>query len=234
MENSEPFLLTGLAAFCVPLGAYFFWRYLWFFRNPDRRIPDGDNIISPADGTVVYVEKVAPREPVISVKKKRKISVCDIVREDLEKTRILIGIFMSPFDVHYNRAPIAGEVAFIRHHSARRKNLHMGSMHWRSLFKYLPIYGNSPHIFENERTVTKINGPFRGELIPCYVVQIAGGSVSRIESSVCEGSRLEKGDIFGMIRMGSQVDVVVPYKTDMRINVAPGDKVRAGTSILIM
>ncbi|MBN1106167.1 MAG: phosphatidylserine decarboxylase [Deltaproteobacteria bacterium] len=226
-------MIIGLSLSLALASAYAFWRWVWFFRNPERRIPEGENILSPADGTVVYVERKGPWEPVISIKKNRKVSISDIVLEDLQEEKLLIGIFMSPFDVHYNRFPLGGRVESIRHHPAKRKNLHMTSMHWRALTKRLPIYEKSLHVVENERTVTKIRGEFKAEPISCYVVQIAGGSVQGIDSSVAPGEFLGKGKIFGMIRIGSQVDLVVPWRESMNVRVRPGQKVRAGETILV-
>jgi phosphatidylserine decarboxylase len=213
--------------------SYFFWRYVWFFRNPPRRVPPGEHIVSPADGTVVYVERVPANAPVISIKNNRALSVADIVKEDLSEMKALIGVFMSPFDVHYNRAPLSGQVEFIHHHPAVLKNHHMGSMHWRSILRRHPIYEHSSHLIHNERTVTQISGLFKGHPLSCYVVQIAGGSVRGIESWVETGHRVEQGQVFGMIRVGSQVDVVVTWKDSMSVKVKPGDRVVAGESILI-
>jgi phosphatidylserine decarboxylase len=213
--------------------SYFFWRYVWFFRNPSREVPPGEHIVSPADGTVVYVEHVPADVPVISIKNKRTLSVADIAKEDLNGLRVLVGIFMSPFDVHYNRSPISGQVEFIRNHPAVLKNDHMGSMHWRSILRRHPIYEHSSHLIRNERTVTQISGTFKGEPLSCYVVQIAGGSVRGIESYVQPGHRVDQGQVFGMIRVGSQVDLVVPWKESMSVKVKPGDRVYAGESILI-
>jgi len=226
-------VIAAASSFFLPLFAYFFWRYVWFFRNPDRQPPKGEQIISPADGTVVYVKHVSPMEPVISIKKKNRICVSDIVRKDLKGMKLLVGIFMSPFDVHYNRAPISGRIESIRHHPAKLKNHHMGSMHWRSVLRLFPIYQNSLHIVDNERTVTKIKGTFEGETISCYVVQIAGGSVRGIESYVSEGEMVERGGVFGMIRIGSQVDLIVSFAESMHVKVKPGDKTRAGETVLI-
>ena len=172
----------------------------------------GPRISSPADGTVVYAKVVEPGEEVVTIKQGAGASVNDIVREHLTLRKVLIGIFMSPFDVHFNRAPLSGQIRFIRHYPAVRKNLHMGSMHLRSLLQLAPLYRNSLHIVQNERTVTKIDGEFRGETLSCYVIQIAGGSVRGIDSFFREGERMERGEIFGMIRIGSQVDLVVPSK----------------------
>ena len=102
-------MILGLITTAVLiLGAYLFWRYVWFFRNPDRVAPAGENIVSPADGTVVYVKGVAPEQDVITIKQGVQARVADIVREDLALPKILVGIFMSPFSVHYNRVPLAG------------------------------------------------------------------------------------------------------------------------------
>ena len=215
------------------LGGYLYWRYVWFFRNPERVPPPGESIVSPADGTVVYVSKVEPRQEVIMIKQGLAATLTDIVREDLTAPKILIGIFMSPFSVHYNRAPLPGWIKFIRHHPARLKNYCMASMHWRTLLKRAPFYENSRHIVANERTVTNVAGQFKGETISYYVVQIAGKSVRGIDSYFKPGEQVSKGEVFGMIRIGSQVDLVVPLRPEMSIMVQPGDKVRAGETVLI-
>jgi len=217
----------------VVIAAYLSWRYVWFFRNPDRTIPGGDNIVSPADGTVVYVKSVDPGEGVISIKQGIKARIQDILREDVDAPKHLIGIFMSPFNVHYNRAPLGGTVESIRHHPANGQNLHMGPMHLRTMFKKEPYYENSLHIIQNERTVTRIRGPFQGKELCTYIVQIGGMSVHGIDSYYREGETVDKGQIFGMIRIGSQVDLVVPQCEGMRIRVRPGDSVRAGETILV-
>ncbi len=62
-------ILVGLALL-LSFGAFLFWRYIWFFRNPSRSIPPGQNIVSPADGTVVYVKQVQPQEKVICHQKR--------------------------------------------------------------------------------------------------------------------------------------------------------------------
>jgi phosphatidylserine decarboxylase len=225
----------------VPAGAaalgFLYWRYVWFFRNPPRTPPKGDGILSPADGTVVYVKEVEPHEDVITIKRGVKAALKDIVREDIASPKLLIGIFMSPFNVHYNRAPLSGEIELIRHYPAEKRNLHMGSMHLRTLLKRAPYYRNSLHIVQNERKVTRFNGHIGGACLSCYVVQIAAKSVSGIDSYVKEGEKVRRGEIFGMIRIGSQVDIVVPWEPaiygGMRVLAKPGDKVRAGETVLI-
>lgn len=231
--SSGKLVIFFIITFSSLIFGYLYWRYFWFFRNPLRNIPKGENIVSPADGTVVYAERVPPDKPIISVKARKPIHVSDIFRKDLHEKKIVIGIFMSPFDVHYNRAPVSGQVAFVRHYPARLKNHHMTSMHWRSLTKHFPIYKNSLHIVDNERTITRISGHFKTEPIACYVVQIAGGSVSGIDSYIHENDPVEKGKIFGMIRIGSQVDVIITCSNRMNVTVRPGERVRAGETIIV-
>ena len=223
-----------IVVFCtVIIGTGLFWRYVWFFRNPPRNVPPGECIVSPADGTVVYVKIVQPGEKVIAIKEGVEARIEDIVKEDICCRKLLIGIFMSPFDVHYNRAPIAGKVESIRHYPAGTKNIHMTSMHYRTLFGIPPFYKNSLHIIENERSVTRIGARFKGEDVRFYVVQIGGGSVNGIDSYVSDGEELTKGQIFGMIRIGSQVDLVTTFNESMKIRVRAGDKVFAGESIIV-
>jgi phosphatidylserine decarboxylase len=212
---------------------FLYWRYVWFFRNPPRIAPPGANIVSPADGAVVYVKTVDPKENVIVIKQGIAARIEDIVRQDVDSPKILIGVFMSPFNVHYNRAPITGTVEQIKHYPPKTANLHMGPMHFRILFNQMPFYRNSLHIVENERTVTQIKGKFKEDEMSCYVVQIAGKSVNGIDSYIPEGGSVGKGEIFGMIRIGSQVDLIVPALSQMRAKVKPGDKVKAGETILI-
>jgi phosphatidylserine decarboxylase len=222
------------AALALAAGtAYLFWRHVWFWRNPVRVTPDTPGLVSAADGTVVYVKKVASADDVIHVKQGLAARLTDIVREDLPLPKLLIGVFMSPFDVHYNRAPLDGTVEFIRHHPGRGANVHMGPMHWRILARRPPYFTDSTHIVCNERMVTKINGHLRGRPLSCYVVQIAAKTVAGIDSYVPPGGEVTRGAIFGMIRIGSQVDIVVPWDEDMEVLVRPGDRVRAGETLLL-
>lgn len=225
--------LAIVAALAILAAAWVFWRYVWFWRNPDRTPPDAAGLVSAADGTVVYVRRLASAEDVIHVKQGLSARLTDIVREDLPLPKLLIGVFMSPFDVHYNRAPLSGVVDFVRHHPGRGANVHMGPMHWRILTGRKPYHQNSTHIVCNERTVTRIDGDWHGERLPCYVVQIAAKTVAGIDSYVPLGGSVARGTIFGMIRIGSQVDIVVPWREGMEVLVREGQRVRAGETLLV-
>jgi phosphatidylserine decarboxylase len=214
------------------IAAYLYWRYIWFFRNP-RRTPLGPGIVSPADGRIVYVHDVPPGEKIIAIKKGTAASVNDICREDLSAPKLHIGIFMSPFNVHYNRAPISGEIKFIRRYPPDPHNVQMLPMHWRSLFRRTDYTRNSLHLLQNERTVTCIEGSYRDKPLSCYIVQIAGKRVRGIESYFQPGQQVSRGEIFGMIRIGSQVDIIVPHHENLATVIRPGDRVQAGETLLM-
>ena len=225
-------LAIGIATVVVA-GGFVFWRYYWFFRNPPRTPPVETGLVSPADGTVVYVRKVGPGEEVVSIKQGVRATIRDLVREDIDGTKLVIGIFMSPFDVHYNRAPLTGTVDFIRRHPALGENLHMGAMHWRVLLNHAPHYEGSLHIVQNERTVTRFVADYRGTPLPYYVVQIGARTVNGIDSYFRPGEQVERGRTFGMIRVGSQVDLIVPWRADFETLVRPGATVRAGETLVV-
>jgi len=214
-------------------GVFWFWRFVWFFRNPPRTPADDEGFLSPADGTVVYARTVEPGEKAFAVKRGIPIGLEELGREAVASVQVLIGVFMSPLDVHYNRAPFAGVVESIRHHTPRPTNAHMGPMHLRTLLRRAPLYRNSLHILQNERTTTRVAGSYRGEPLAFTIIQIAGRRINRIESYVSEGTGVERGEIFGMIRFGSQVDLLVPWRTGMEICVRPGDRVRAGETVVL-
>jgi phosphatidylserine decarboxylase len=209
------------------------WRYGWFFRDPLRTPPTEPGFLSPADGTVVYVRTVAPQEEVFVIKRGLAAKIADIAGEDMDAPKILIGIFMSPFDVHYNRAPLDATVENIRRHPGRGPNAHMGPMHWRTLLGRPPYYRDSTHIVQNERTVTRFSAAYRGETLAFYVVQIGAKTVNGIDSYFHPGQRVCRGEKFGMIRVGSQVDLILPHRAEFVVQAKPGDRVRAGETVLV-
>ena len=164
---------------------------IYFFRNPKRTIPADENlIVSPADGTVQDVVEVDDD---------------DFVRVPCRK----VIIFLSVFDVHVNRSPIAGEIKVQKYVCGR----------------FRPAYKDSVG-FENERHLIGIEN----EKIRVTVTQIAGILARRIVSWVTLDDKLEKGELYGLIRFGSCTEIVVP--DNVEILVKKGDKVRGGESII--
>ena len=226
-------VIAVAAAFAAVLVAFLFWRYFWFFRDPPRAPPSAPGLLSPADGTVVYVKQVEPGAEVVVVKEGLSATVKDLTGEDASQRKLVVGIFMSPFDVHYNRAPLAATIGFVRRHPARGENAHMGAMHWRSLLGLEPRYAGSVHIVQNERAVTRFVSEYGGAPLSFYVVQIGAKTVNGIDSYFAPGERVERGATFGMIRIGSQVDLVVPWRDGFEVRVRPGDRVIAGETIVV-
>jgi phosphatidylserine decarboxylase len=160
-----------------------------FFRDPDRRVPDvAGAVLAPADGRVVRIDRVA--DPFVG----------DAVR---------LSIFLSPFDVHVNRAPIAGLVVAKEHVRGR----------------YLAAFRPEASRL-NERCVLQL----AGEGARATVTQIAGVLARRIVCRVAPGDRLAAGQRFGLIRFGSRTDVAVPSTVEVRV--LEGDRVRGGETVL--
>ncbi|HLX23566.1 MAG TPA: phosphatidylserine decarboxylase [Usitatibacter sp.] len=228
-------IFATIAVALLAVAAYLLWRRFWFFRDPQRSPPAAAGVLSAADGTVVYVKKVAPGDDVVVIKLGVSAKVTDLMREDFDQPKLVIGVFMSPFDVHYNRAPIEGEIGFVRRYPALNGggNLNMGVMHLRTLLGLEPRYEGSMHIVQNERAVTQIRGEYGGSALQCYVVQIGALTVNGIDSYFAPGARVARGATFGMIRIGSQVDLIVPWRESFDVQVKPGDRVTAGETILV-
>lgn len=186
------------------------WR---FYRDPERIPPEDDDVIlSPADGKIIYVKEINGGEIPFSEKGGRRFSLHDFVESDfLSDGGYLIGIAMNFLDVHVNRAPIGGKSRLIKHIKGNFLSLKLKEA-----------------VIENERLLTVIdNGDFR-----VGVVLIASRLVRKIVSYIQEGQEIKKGQRIGIIRFGSQVDLVLPDLAPLRVKATPGTKVKAGLSVL--
>jgi phosphatidylserine decarboxylase len=171
----------------LPLGLAGFMGY--FFRDPERHPPAVPGaVLSPADGTVTE----AGRE----------------VADPFVGPARQVSIFLSPLDVHVNRAAVAGRVVDVQYRPGA----------------FRPAY--RPEAEDNERVSIAIEGD-RGRVV---MRQVAGVLARRIVCRLGPGDRVEAGQRFGMIKFGSRMDVVMPART--RVQVAVGDRVRAGETVL--
>jgi phosphatidylserine decarboxylase len=155
---------------------------LWFFRDPEREITEG-RVISPADGVV---QSIMP----------------------WRDGRTRVAIFMSPLNVHVNRAPLAGTVTSVEHIPGG----------------YVPAFNKESE--HNERVIWH----FDTELGDIEVVQIAGAVARRIVPYVPRGCKVEQGDRIGLIRFGSRVDVYLPEGIESAVEV--GQTTTAGVTRL--
>jgi len=191
---------TGFAARIAWLAVTAFFvigvLIVWFFRNPNRKIPEEEGyVVSPADGKVVAIEELEHDDFVGG-------------------PAVEIGIFLSIFNVHINRSPIAGRVIGLKYKEG----------------KYLNAL-RPESAKENEQLAVKIEGteaPHR----KMVVRQITGAIARRIVCWLKPGDELKKGDQFGMIKLGSRTELVLPKEEGLKIVTKLGDSVQAGSSIL--
>lgn len=165
---------------------------LQFFRNPTVITTQNEShVISPADGKVVVIEEVEEIE-------------------FFKDKRIQVSVFMSPFNVHVNRNPIAGIVKFFKYHPG----------------KYLVAW-HPKSSTENERTtivIEKSNG------IQVLFRQIAGAMARRIVWYVKEGQSVKQGGEMGFIKFGSRVDIFLPLNTKIKVEL--NQVVKGGKTVI--
>lgn len=214
----------------VILVIYILWR-MYFLRDPKRNIPEGPVVVSPADGFVVYIKRVTAGEIPYAIKKKRKIVLSEVSGVDELKhcSGTLIGIFMTPKSVHRNRVPISGKVLFQKHHK-NEMNLSMVRK-FVETFMHRQMEEDHPeneYLLINERTTTAI----QTEKGTYFVTQIADPWINRIISWVKKGDIVVKGEQYGMIRFGSQCDLLLPDSLGVTLTIKEGQYLYAGESIV--
>jgi len=157
---------------------------LYFFRDPERLIPAGPVAVSPADGKVVAVKQDGP-------------------------TVNRVSIFLNIFDVHVNRAPIAGTVCKVEYHKG----------------KFL-VASREECSTQNEQNVITLQGDGT-----CVIFkQIAGLIARRIVCNKKVGDRVAKGERVGLIKFGSRVDLLLGPEWEVVVH--PGMRVAAGSSVV--
>lgn len=165
---------------------------VYFFRDPEREIPAGDRLVlAPGDGHVVSVK---PFEE---------------WRGAFGEPLVRVSIFLSVFDVHINRAPIAGIVQEATHKPGR----------------FMAAWGEAASQ-ENEQTLIHFASP-DGDV---WVKLIAGLIARRIVCRVAPGQKVAAGDRIGLIRFGSRVDCILPATAELRVR--RGQAVKGGATVL--
>ena len=177
------------------LSAVLLYIILQFFRNPARKTPVNDrHIISPADGKVVVIEEV-------------------MEDEYFHDKRLQVSIFMSPFNVHVNRYPMSGKIAYYKYHPG----------------KYLVAW-HPKSSTENERTTIVLSSPEGSAGGSILFRQIAGALARRIVFYGKENESVKQGEQCGFIKFGSRVDIFFPLGT--KLNVKLNDVVTGGESVI--
>jgi phosphatidylserine decarboxylase len=170
--------------------ALFFFT-IAFFRDPNRPVPAGPNlIVAPADGRVRDIVELDETE-ILKTKTRR------------------VGIFLSIFDVHTNRAPIDGRIVYRQHHAG------------------LCLDARDPDCSEKNEAMT---WGFENPRGPIVVRQLTGAIARRIVAWANVGDELKKGERFGMIRFGSRTELYLPL--DAEVLVKTGDHVSGGSTVI--
>ena len=177
--------LLALALVLLLLAAFM----AYFFRDPQRAVPSESGlVVSPADGKVTRIEKLAG---------------------DSAESPTVVSIFLSPFDVHVNRAPIAGEVIDVTYTKGR----------------FIAATSDNASLLNEQNALT-----IRGEMMTVVCKQIAGVLARRIVCWKRPGDRLELGERFGLIKFGSRTDLVLPHGVEVLVKV--GERVSGGVTII--
>ena len=186
-------VITGVLAkiwiALIPLLLTIFMFY--FFRDPEREIPEGEGLfVSPADGKIILIKDVFEKEH---------------LKADVKE----ISIFMSPFNVHVNRAPCDGKIKNIQHNKG----------------KFMAAYKDQAS-FKNENIEMTLETKY-GDIL---VRQVAGYVARRAVCRANTGDSLKRGERYGIIKFSSRLDVYLPKETAIKVKL--GDRVKAGETII--
>ncbi len=205
------FKYLAITLFVLVVTFLIFYRF-WFLRCPDRKIEQSENtFVSPANGEIVSITKF--NQEWINVTKE-KFGVIHLWTKDVDTAGYIISIQMNPTHVHYQRMPVDGKIIAHKHTSGSFNNAVLMS-------NDLGIRFENEHneiLFENKS----------GEKFK--IVQIAGFVARRIVDFVKPDMEKNKGDLIGLIKLGSQVTVVLPY--GYIPNVEKGNTVTDGETVL--
>jgi phosphatidylserine decarboxylase len=206
-------IVLGLIGFVQSIIITVAVMLICFFRDPERIPPEKERaVISPADGEIVYVKKINKGEFPFSVKNKNYIPLKELTKEDfILSGGYQIGIGMNFLNVHVNRAPIGGQIVKLKRIPGRFYSLK-----------------NISSLLKNERVCTIING----DKIQIAIIQIASRLVRRIVPFIREGEAVKLGQRIGMIKFGSQVDILIPNGKEVKMLVKVNDEVKAGISVI--
>lgn len=177
-----------------------------FYRDPKRKIPKGANIVAPADGRIISILQVDKQKAGI---KKGIFGKIKTIIKDVAEQCYVISIFMSPFDVHINRAPIGGIVKSVKYTKGR-------------------FFG--AYSFENSLQNEKNEIIIKNKNMKVKVIQVAGFLARRIRCYAKANQKVNKGEKIGMISLGSQAVLILPKGVDLKVKV--NDKVKAGETII--
>jgi phosphatidylserine decarboxylase len=197
VRDGIPFVIVPVVLAIIPLALGYWWAAIpflllaafmaFFFRNPERSIPlEPGIVVAPADGRVTMVRLATPEAP-----------------------ESIVSIFLSPLDVHINRAPIEGEIVDVSYKKG----------------KFLMATSAEARLLNEQNTLI-----IKGDSFTVRCTQIAGVLARRIVCWKRRGERVKCGERFGMIKFGSRTDLLMP--ATIEVVVREGARVRAGETII--
>lgn len=178
-----------------------------FFRDPMRPLQYRPDVFyAPADGFLLYSRIVEPDERIVTVKG-RDLTTRELLRDaEFSVRALVVGIFLTFYDVHINRLPTDGYVHFQRPSTTGAES--MVAVEAGILHRQTVKHDDMEYVFTNERVVTRVYNPRLPHSY--YLVQTADREVDTISLLTEEGELLRQGERYGQIRFGSQVDLIVP------------------------
>lgn len=194
--------------FGTSLFLFIFWKVV-FLRNPKRTVPTGNVVVAPASGKIIEILEFHDNQVQLYKGNNRFLGLINTLTSDVAPSGTIVSIFMSPVDVHHNRAPIAGEIVSVVHSDGQ----------------FLAVNTLEAGLV-NEKSEILIKSPYGN----VKMIQIAGFLARRVVTHVKPGDKIQTGGPVGLINLGSQVTVILP--SNMSVVAKKGDKVISGESII--
>jgi phosphatidylserine decarboxylase len=206
-----------------------------FFRDPPRpTFSDTSCFFSPADGVLLYQKRVAPDECIVDIKGVA-YSLRDALRDDTyDKPSLVVGIFMTFYDVHINRIPFPGRLSYKQLDPIDTFNHPMLEVEKNILEDLRVDMEAANYLHRNQRMVNRVYAPLLQQYY--YILQIADYDVDCITPfELKQNWPCDQAHRFSQIRFGSQVDLIVPLSNryDFVFVQRPGVHVQAGVDRLI-
>lgn len=207
----------------------------YFFRDPVRpTVADSDYFFAPADGILLYQREVEPDTPIVEVKG-RNYTLRDALRmPSLTGRALVIGIFMTSYDVHVNRVPYSGFLSYRELPPIGSSNRPMLAVEEALLRGHATPCADADYLFRNQRMLNSIRIPRLG--LTCHVLQVADYDVETIlPYRLAQHQPVFQNQRFSQIRFGSQVDLIIPCRPDVELEplLADGLHVEAGLDALV-
>jgi phosphatidylserine decarboxylase len=206
-----------------------------FFRDPCRpTYADSRFFFAPADGIILYQKTVEPDDSIVEIKG-RFYSVRDALRDaTYDRPSLVIGIFMTFFDVHINRVPYPGRLSYREVDPIDTYNRPMLALE-KSILQDLHVSTDSmEYLHHNQRVLNRIYATDLAQ--PYYLLQIADQDIDRITPFLLKQNQpVAQGQRFSQVRYGSQVDLIVPLSSWFELETVQrtGDHVEAGIDAVI-